>query len=237
MRIVINWKWLPIPAIEADDEPAQLIASPFVKEISVNASESKVVQVNLQREEADFEDEYEELYDERNELLLSILMHDQENQELLVFLHKNAPHYYGEYDVDWFQSRLPQAKIVLFGGGEDFLYDLHNASSGLLDQVGNFSLHALDAEGQVKTSYFEGIWNHYCGKRSAIRGYTFIREIMEELLPIFQVETPSTALVEKAQAFLKEEDHIADLPELAIQELQALANGQLPDLRKLHPQK
>lgn len=233
-RILINWKWLPVPAIDEDEEPTALVGSTFVKEVAVDKGEEQVILLNLQREEAEFEDEYEELYDERNALLATLLAHYQQDSELLVFLHKNAPHYYGDYDLQWFSRVLPQANFVLFGGGEDFLYDLHNASSGLLDQVGNFSLQALTAGNELKSTHFDGIWQHYVGNvASAVDSYSFLRKVLEELLPVFDVQVPSDELIKQTKLFLEQNEQLHELSAATIQELKVLVQGKLPDVQNI----
>ncbi|MGB0522093.1 MAG: hypothetical protein ACPGJS_03995 [Flammeovirgaceae bacterium] len=234
--ILINWKWLPISPITEDDEPIDL--NPFVHQVQVANGGARLLQLNLQREEADFEDEYEEYYAPRNEMLKEIIDEQTQDAELLLFLHKNAPHYYSDYDVAWFKQHCPNIQVELFGGGEDFLYDLHNPSSGLLDQVGNFSPNALNESKQLKKAYFDGVWEHYCGLQSAISvdSYAFFRAIMEELLPVFEVAHPNAALVDKAKAFLADQEAIANLSPPVQQELQQLAAGQLPNVLVLREQ-
>lgn len=222
--ILINWKWLPISPVMEDDEP-DLIGSPYVNEIVVGEEGDRLVQINLQREEAEFEDEYEELYDERNELLHSLVGHYQEKYEVVVFLHKNAPHYYGDYDVKWFEEQVSSVKVETFGGGEDFLYDLHNPASGLLDQVGNFSPQALMESGGIKQAHFDGIWKHYCDQQasgSTEDAYTFYRSVMEQTLPVFQ-ESLSQNLLDQVQAFL-DNDKAMSLTEEQQTNLERLVN-------------
>lgn len=237
--IVINWKWLPISPIEEDDEPSgSLLGTSHLGEIAIANSEDRLIQLNLHREEAEFEDEYEELYDERNELLKSILGEFDPTAEILLFLHKNAPHHYGLYDLEWFAQHLPQAQVELFGGGEDFLYDLHNNVSGLLDQVGNFSLQALEGERILKQDFFNGIWAHYKGGTAHLSGtedstYTFFRELLEDLLPIFKLNEPDSQTKEKTKTFLEGQYEQGNLPSEITTALEQIIAGKLPELEVL----
>ena len=51
-------------------------------------------------------------------LLEAIQSYISSDTEILLLLHKNAPHFYGQYDLNWFANK-GLLKIAIFGGGED----------------------------------------------------------------------------------------------------------------------
>ena len=180
--IIINWKWLTISPLEAEEEIEDSFTEEFTQTILTEKEGEQLIILNFEREEAEFEDEFDH-YDERNQALADWL-HTHSEHELLLFLHKNHPHNYEQYDVDWFINKLPNAQVHLFGGGEDVIYDLHNPEFGLLDQVGNFSLKAL-ADGKLKSLVFNQLWDHYSKptQHSFSDIYHPFNELMTALLP------------------------------------------------------
>jgi hypothetical protein len=197
-RIFINWKWLNIENLAEDETPIDFEQAKFYKIIPAESHIGEIMILNLEREEIEFEDEYEH-YDERNQLL-SELIESFESGEQLLFLHRNAPHFYEDYDLKWFNSKFPNSKILLFGGGEDKLYDLYNQEFGLLDQVGNFATDAMTVNGEIKQHYFKQLWNYYFGENDSIsfeEKYKPLEELMAELIPSGVSNSKAVEMAEK----------------------------------------
>ncbi len=220
-RIFINWKWMNLESLSEDETPDDLRKAKFHKIIPAENQVGEIVILNLEREEIEFEDEYEH-YEERNQLL-SELISCFGNQDSLVFLHRNFPHFYEEYDLKWFSSNLPNSKIMLFGGGEDKIYDLYNQEFGLLDQVGNFASDALNKNGEIEQAHFEKIWSYYFGENDSAsfeEKYNPFEELMAALMPS---GTPNSKAVEMAKTLLSQ--NIAWLSEPLKAQIQLLATS------------
>jgi len=196
--IIINWKWLSVNAIDASTSLPAQISSDWVGERQVSdMPTARLIQLNLQREEAEFDDE-DELYDPANTFLKNWLEELSANSDTLLLLHKNAPHYYCAYDADYFQSHFPHLKIVLFGGGEDFVYDLHNPDSGILDQVGGFAKSAVTESKEIDKAHFMGIWEHYCASKTSFNPvFEVASQLLDELMPNGVVSENSKAIAQK----------------------------------------
>lgn len=174
-----------VESLAEDETPTNFEKSEFYKIIPTENQLGEIVILNLEREEIEFEDEYEH-YEERNRLLSQLISHFGSEEQLL-FFHRNSPHFYEEYDLNWFSRNFPNSKTALFGGGEDKIYDLYNQDFGLLDQVGGFASEALNKNGEIRQQHFEKLWNHYFGENDSVsfgEKYKPLEELMAELMPL-----------------------------------------------------
>ena len=226
--ILVNWKWLHISCLEAgEDLPLELPEACFEKLRVAGTPDAQLIIVNVQREEAEFDDE-DELYDPVNEFLAETITEYLQQGELLLLLHKNTPHFYSSYDLEWFASRYPDLKAAVFGGGEDFIYDLHNPTTGLLDQVGSFSREALLPDRTLKKECFDALWSeYYRGEEDRVVKYaTGLIRILDGLLDTQEV---SGEVKELAAGLLGTGGFQGD----AAQALQCLAKGEMVDVLDL----
>jgi hypothetical protein len=191
-----------LESLSEDETPDDLRKAKFHKIIPTENQVGEIIILNLEREEIEFEDEYE-YYEERNQLLSELISCFGKHESLL-FLHRNSPHFYEEYDLKWFSRNSPNSKTILFGGGEDKIYDLYNQEFGLLNQVGNFASDALNQNGEIKQQHFEKIWNCYFGESHSIsfeEKYRPFEELMTALMPS---GTPNSKALEMAKTILSQ---------------------------------
>ncbi len=169
--IIINWKWAHL-------------SEPSSTEVwNSENDEFKVICVNFEREEAFFEEDIPEIYEPANEDLYRLIASHLNSDELLLLAHKNPPHYFGEFDANWFGGKGVQ--VELFGGGEDAVYAL-SSPYGLLDQVGGFDREVIvdRKEKLLSSKLLKQLWAHYWQKGNNIKekALIFSRELLPYLL-------------------------------------------------------
>jgi hypothetical protein len=221
--MVVNWKWLSVPptAEGQDLEEASGIWE-------AGSPSDRVLCLNLPREEALFEEEEEACYSGPNERLRALAQGLLDRGVgVLLLLHRNAPHFYGAYDVAWFRAHCPGAAVALFGGGEDRVYGLGHRD-GLLDQIGNFAPDAVaDAAGrQLRAGAFEAVWEHY-----SVGWRAWLHSFSRAALPWMLAGKPAPGAVrEQAAALLSEQASgpWTGFPQACQEALRRLASGEPP---------